>query len=177
MAALDDVDELLRAHQLVTGGNPGAPPSANGARVGASLLRAATTMISAALQTEVEEVFKVALPLTFDHFTADECDRYWQDCKRSWGNPNPQNIKTLFFRLGFSDALAGLSWQKCPNANVLSTLDAINQVRNRIAHGQPLTVDGQIFRLTRPTVARWRSFAEVFVARFRPFIIDQFDEE
>lgn len=97
MAALDDVDEILRAHQLVTGGARGAPPIANGARVGASLLRAAVTMISAALQTEVEETFKAALPLSFEHFTTDEQDRYWQDCKKSWGNPNPQNVRTLFF--------------------------------------------------------------------------------
>jgi len=176
MAALDDVNELLRAHRLVTGGNVGAPPIANGARVGASLLRAATTMISAALQTEVEGVFKQALPLTFDHFTDAERQRYWEDCKKSWGNPNPQNIRTLFFRLGFSDALDGLQWQNCPNANVVSTLDAINQVRNRIAHGQPLTVNAHPFRLTRPVVDRWCSFANVFTERFRPFILDQFEE-
>jgi hypothetical protein len=109
VAALDDVDEILRAHVLVTGGAPGAPPIANGARVGASLLRAATALISAALQTEVEETFKAALPLNFDHFTAEERERYWQDCKKSWGNPNPHNIRTLFFRLGFSDVLDGLS--------------------------------------------------------------------
>ena len=176
MAALDDVDELLRAHRLVTGGGPGAPPIENGARVGASLLRAATTMISAALQTEVEDVFKAAVPLTFGHFNAAERDRYWDDCKKSWGNPNPQNIRTLFFRLGFSDALDGLRWQKCPNANVVTTLDAINQVRNRIAHGRPLTVNGNPFRLTRPMVERWRSFARVFCVRFRPFILEQFEE-
>ncbi len=176
MAALDDVDELLRAHRLVTGGNPGAPPITNGARVGASLLRAATTMISAALQTEVEDVFKEALPLTFDHFNAAERERYWKDCKKNWGNPNPENIRSLFFRLGFSDALDDLRWQKCSNAKVTSTLDAINQVRNRIAHGQPLTVDGQSFRLTRPIVSGWRAFAGVFMVRFRPFILDQFEE-
>lgn len=133
-------------------------------------------MISAALQTEVEETFKVALPLTFDHFTAEEQERYWQDCKKSWGNPNPQNVRTLFFRIGFADALDGLSWQKCTNANVIATLDAINQVRNRIAHGQPLTVNGNPFRLTRPTVARWHAYAGVFLQRFRPFILDQYDE-
>ena len=176
MAALNDVDELLRAHSLVTGGGPGAPPITNGARVGASLLRAATTMISAALQTEIEDVFKKALPLTFDHFDGDERERYWQDCKKSWGNPNPANVRTLFFRLGFSDALDGLSWQKCNNASVVSTLDAINQVRNRIAHGQPLTVNGIPFRLTRPVVSRWRAFGGVFIARFQPLILEQFEE-
>jgi hypothetical protein len=176
MAVLNDVDELLRAHTLVTGGGPGAPPIANGARVGSSLLRASTTLISAALQSEVEDTFKAALPLTFDHFNQDELDRYWLDCK-GWGNPNPHNIKTLFFRLGFSNALDGLRWQKFNNASVITTLDRINQVRNRIAHGQPLTVDGQPFRLTRPVVGSWRAFAGQFITRFRPLIASQFDED
>ena len=173
MPAFDDVDELLRAHRLVTGGAPGAPPLVNGARVGASLLRASTALISAALQTEVEESFKAALPLAFPHFNGAQRDAYWESCKK-WGNPNPANIKSLYFRIGLADPMSGLSWQKCNNANVISTLDAINQVRNRVAHGQPLTVNGQPFRLTRPVVARWRAYAEVFSARFRPHIAGQF---
>lgn len=173
MPVFDDVDELLRAHRLVTGGGVGAPPIVNGNRVGASLLRASTALISAALQTEVEESFKVAVPRAFAHFNPAQQADYWESCKK-WGNPNPANIKSLFFRIGLADPLGGLSWQKCNNATVISTLDAINQVRNRIAHGQPLTVDGQPFRLTRPVVARWRAYAEVFSARFRPHILGQF---
>lgn len=176
MAALDDVSEILHAHQLVTGGARGAPRIANGARIGSSLLRAAAIMISAAIQTEVEEAFKAALPLTFNHFTAKERERYWQDCKKSWGNPNSQNVRNLFFRIGLADALDGLSWQKCPNAKVIATLDAINQVRNRIAHGQPLTVNGNPVRLTRPVVGRWRSYAGVFLERFRPFILNKYQK-
>lgn len=175
MPVLNDVDEILRAHTLVTGGGRGAPPIANGARVGSSLLRASTTLISAAIQTEVEETFKVALPLTFDHFSQDELDRYWADCK-GWGNPNPHNVRTLFFRLGFSDALDGLRWQKFTNQSVVTTLDTINQVRNRIAHGQPLTVNNQPFRLTGPVVRSWRAFAGQFIHRFRPLIVSQYED-
>lgn len=175
MAALDDVEELLRAHRLVTGGQVGAPPIANGARLGSSLLRASTALISAAIQTEVEATFQAALPLAFDHFTVPEQERYWTEAKKGWGNPNPHNIRNLFFRIGFSDVLDGLSWQKCPNASVITTLDAINQIRNRVAHGQPLTLNGQPFRLTRPIVNRWYNFAGIFLNRFRPFVVDQFD--
>jgi hypothetical protein len=175
LAALDDVDEVLRAHQVLLGGAPGAPPIANGARLGASLLRASTALISAAIQTEVEETFKAALPLTFDHFSAAELDRYWGDAKRNWGNPNPHNVQTLFFRIGFSDVLEDLSWRKRTNPQVRATLDAINQIRNRVAHGQPLTVDGQPFRLTRPVVVGWTSFARIFIDRFRPHVLAQFE--
>ncbi|WP_436357458.1 HEPN domain-containing protein [Brevundimonas sp. CEF1] len=175
MTALTDVDELLRAHALVTGGTRGAPRIQNGARVGSSLLRASTTLISAALQAEIEDTFKAALPLTFDHFNQDELERYWSDCK-GWGNPNPHNVRRLFFRLGFADALDGLSWKKCSNATVITKLDTINQVRNRIAHGQPLTVNNQEFRLTSPVVHSWRAFAGQFVSRFRPLILDQYED-
>jgi hypothetical protein len=176
MAPLDDVDELFRAHRLVTGGQVGAPRISNGARVGSSLLRASTALISAALQTGVEETFKAAVLLEFDHYTDDERERYWKEAKRSWGNPNPHNVNNLFFRIGFSNVLDGLSWQKCNNASVVSTLDEINQVRNRVAHGQPLTVDGQPFRLTRPVVNRWKNFAGLFITKFQPYVLDQYDK-
>lgn len=175
MAALEDVDELFRAHRLVTGGQVGAPPISNGARVGSSLLRASTALISAALQTAVEDTFKAAIREEFDHFSADEYDKYWNASKKSWGNPNPHNIRNLFFRIGYSDVLDGLSWQKCNNASVVSTLDTINQVRNRVAHGQPLTVDGQPFRLTRPIVNRWRNFAGLFINKFQPFVLANYE--
>ncbi len=173
MAALADVDEVLRAHTALIGRGPGAPPITNGARVGASLLRAATTLISAALQSEVEDTFKAALARSFDHFEPVERDRYWSDCK-GWGNPNPENVRRLFFRIGFPDVLDGFSWQKCPNATVIAVLDEINQVRNRIAHGQPLTVGGRPFKLTKPKVARWRGYAAAFSTRFRPFVLGQY---
>lgn len=175
MSAIADIDEVLRAHGQLLPGGRGAPVITNGGRVGNSLLRAATTLISAALQTEVEETFKAAIPLTFDHFGASELERYWEDSKRSWGNPNPSNVRKLYFRLGFSDVLDGLSWQKCRNSEVVRLLDEINQVRNRVAHGQAITVNGNTFRLTKPTVHRWRNFADVFIKKFRPLVLEQFE--
>jgi hypothetical protein len=177
MPTLDDVDEILRAHVAIRDPGPGAPPIVNGARVGASLLRAATTLISSALQTEVEETFKEALQLTFDHFSAAERRSYWEDALKSWGNPNPANIKRLFFRIGFPDVLEELKWQKCTNVRVRDVLDTINQVRNRVAHGQPITVNGNAFRLTRPIVRSWRNFAGVFIDRFRPFVLEQYEDD
>jgi hypothetical protein len=173
MATLDDVDELLRAHTKLLPGGRGAPRIENGARVGASLLRAATALISAAIQTAAENTFRAALPLSFDHLSPDQQGRYWQDCK-GWGNPNPENIRRLFFRIGFPDVLDGLRWQNCNNEKVVSTLDRINQVRNRVAYGQPLTVNGQPFRLTKPIVCNWYNYATVFVEKFQPFVVGQY---
>ncbi len=176
MSAIQDIDEVLRAHASLLPGGRGAPIIANGQRVGNSLLRAATTLISAALQTEVEETFKATIPLTFEHFDLLELERYWDDSKRAWGNPNSNNVRKLFFRLGFSDVLDGLSWQKCTNTEVVRLLDEINQVRNRVAHGHSITVNGNAFRLTKPTVHRWRNFTDIFLNRFRPFVLGQFDQ-
>jgi hypothetical protein len=177
VAALNDVDEILRAHAALRPAGPGAPPIVNGARVGTSLLRAATTLLSSAIQTEVEETFKEALPLTFDHFSPNERADFWESTCKGWGNPNPANIKRLFFRIGFPDVLSGLRWQKCTNDRVRDVLDTVNQVRNRVAHGQPVTVNGHAFRLTRPVVSGWRNFAGVFIQRFRPFVLEQYDED
>jgi hypothetical protein len=177
MAVIRDIDEVLKAHQAIRNPGPGAPPITNGERVGVALLRGATMLISAMLQVAVETTFKKAIPLTFDHFTADEIERFWEDCRKSAGNPNPENIKRLFFRIGFSDALDSLSWRNSNNATVRRKLDEINQVRNRIAHGQPITVNGQAFRVTRPVVTSWRNFAEQFCGRFDDHIVDQYDDE
>jgi hypothetical protein len=176
MSTLNDIDEVLRAHGRILPGGAGAPIIANGQRVGNSLLRAATTLVSAALQSEVEKTFRQAVPLTFDHFTPDQVERFTREALDRWGNPNPDNIRRLFFKIGFPDVLDGLSWQKCNNTKVIEVLDAVNQVRNRVAHGQPLTVNGQTFRLTKPTVRRWRNFVSVFEVRFGPHVIDQYDD-
>lgn len=174
MSNIQYIDEVLRAHSKLLPGGPGAPIIENGNRVGNSLLRASTTLISATLQTTVETAFAAAIPLTFDHFSPGECERYVEDAKKGWGNPNPANVRRLFFRIGFPDVFDGFSWQKCPQAEVVRVLDEINQVRNRIAHGQPITVNGVAFRLTKPTVVRWRNYTEVFIDRFQPFILGQF---
>lgn len=173
MAALDNVDELISAHRLVIGNSRGAPPISGGSRLGTSLLRASTILISAAIQAEVEETFKLAIPKVFTHFSQNQCDEYWEECKRGWGNPNPRNIKILFFRIGLADPLNGLSWQNCNNQMITNNLDSINQIRNRIAHGNQLTINGNSFSLRRKTVTGWQSFSRAFISRFRPFILNQ----
>lgn len=174
MAVLQDIDEVLRAHQAIRQPGPGAPQIINGARVGSSLLRSATLLISAMLQVSVEETFKAALVEGFVHYSDEERERYWADAKQSSGNPNPQNINRLFFRIGFNQVLDGLSWRKRANTEVLAVLDRINQVRNRVAHGQPITVDGNPYVLTRPIVNGWRNFGDQFCNRFHDHVLARY---
>ena len=139
------------------------------------MLRAATSLISAAIQTEVEDTFKKATQKSFDYFKDEDLDRYWKACGR-WGNPSHGNIKSLFFRIGFVDVLDGLSWQKFRNASIVRTLDNINEVRNRVVHGQPLTIGGKGIRLTKPLVVTWQNFGTVFVKKFPEHVFRQYEE-
>lgn len=176
MAVLQDIDELLRAHQAIREPGPGAPPIENGARVGSALLRSTTLMISAMVQTSVEETFKQALRREFETYNDTQLEHYWKEVNRTSGNPSPNNIEKMFFRIGFPKVLDGLSWKKRNNNSVRQTLDRINQVRNRIAHGQPLAIDGFTIRLNRPMIVGWRNFAEQFCKRFDAHVMSEYDE-
>ncbi|MEM1396279.1 MAG: hypothetical protein AAGH38_02380 [Pseudomonadota bacterium] len=85
-----------------------------------------------------------------------------------WGNPSGDNIIKLFQRLGIHDVFDGLSWQGQASQTLKSNLDTINQVRNRIAHGQPITVDGEPYALRLSGIVRWRNIAEQFGQGFGP---------
>lgn len=166
------VDELINVRQIQHGGGRGAPPIQNGQRVGASINRSCIVMLSALLQAHVEEVFQGAVRRRFPDFVADPVafDRYWKQMK-NWGNPSDGNIKILFLKLGVPDILAGLSWQATTQPTVLSKLNKLNQIRNKIAHGAAhLTVDDQPYSLDLAKVTAFRNFAQNFGQRFEPHV-------
>jgi hypothetical protein len=170
------VDELIAVRQKQHGGGPGAPLILGGHRVGASINRSCVVMLSALLQSYVEEVFQDAAKRAFPALAADQpaFDQYWKQMK-SWGNPSDQNIKNLFIKLGIPDVFVGLSWQRTPTTSVRWMLDALNQIRNQIAHGsRRLTLGGNRFSMSLAAVTAYRnmtaSFANRFEAHVRTFI-------
>ena len=123
-------------------------------------------MLSSALQAFVSDVFLACSQKAFGRvMTAAEIKAYHATWNR-WGNPSDQNITALFLRLGVTDVFDGLSWQRQSTATLKKNLDTINQVRNRIAHGQPIQVDGSPYALRLSGIARWRNIAEQFGNRF-----------
>lgn len=174
MAKLDlhYVRELIDVRQEQHGGGPGAPPIVNGHRIGASLNRSCIVMLSALLQSFVEEVFQDAARRRFPALNAHgpSFDAYWKQMK-SWGNPSEQNIKNLFLQIGAPDIFSGLSWQRTPTNEVRRKLGELNQIRNDIAHGsRQLKVNGQPYSLSLRNVVAFTNFAEQFGDRFEPHV-------
>jgi hypothetical protein len=85
MATLDlhFIDELIGVRQAQHGGGRGAPPLQGGHRIGASINRSCIVMLSAVLQSYIEDVFKEAANRAFPQLVAngDAFDRYWKQLK------------------------------------------------------------------------------------------------
>lgn len=168
MALLDlhFVNELIAVRQDQHGWAPGAPEIVNGHRVGASINRSCIVMLSALLQTFVEEVFEETSVQLLGIEDDDARSSYRKSFSR-WGNPSAANIKTLFQRLGVSDILENLSWQRITNERIRSNLKQITEIRNQIAHGRRILRWGdQNYSLSLAEVVRLRNFVEIFSGRF-----------
>lgn len=162
------VDELIAVRRDQHGGGRGAPPLQGGHRIGASINRSCIVMLSALLQSYVEEVFGEAARRTFPRLNADDAyyERYWNQMK-GWGNPSGANVRSLFLKIGIPDVFDGLSWQGTTTERIRTRLDALNQIRNQIAHGRrDLTLNGNRYSLSLARVQTYRNFAENFGGRF-----------
>jgi hypothetical protein len=144
----------------------------NGVRIGASINRSCIVMLSALLQGHVDSVFRLCAPIAFPEFsrTIDPFETFLDQARKA-GNPSPSNITTLFRRIGVPDAMAGLTWRRgrrhsISNAVIVSALDEINQLRNRIAHSLPLTFNGAPYSLSLVDVKRLRNIVEGFGQHF-----------
>lgn len=161
------IDELIAARRTLHGGNAGAPRRlVDDNHEGAALNRACVVMLSSALQAFVGDVFLACSQKAFGRvLTAPEIKTYSATWNR-WGNPSDANIITLFLRLGVTDVFDGLSWQGQSTKALKDNLDLINQIRNRIAHGQAIQVNGSPYPLRLSGIVRWRNIAEQFGNRF-----------
>lgn len=161
------VDELIAARRNLHGGNPGAPRRlVDGSHEGRALNRACVVMLSSSLQAFVGDVFLACSEKAFGRALNDDERKAYVATWSRWGNPSDENIITLFRRLGVHDVFDGLSWQRQATDTLKSNLDRINQVRNRIAHGAEITIDGQPHALRLGNITRWRHIANTFGDRF-----------
>jgi hypothetical protein len=146
----------------------------DGSRQGASLNRSCVVLLSALLQSYVQEVFKLAAQEALPNLRNEQVWELYLKQMKSWGNPSADNIKSLILRIGIDDVLDGLSWQNCDNESVRCRLTELNQVRNSIAHGaDELRVNGKNYTLTLAGVVTFRNFAEVFADRFEKHALDK----
>ena len=128
-------------------------------------------MLSALLQGHIEEVFVTCSQGLLDKLGTPAAVDEYRESFRRWGNPSASNIDQLFLRLGLVKALNGLSWQKCSNQALRAKLQEINELRNKIAHGdRHLTLGGQPFSLRLERVGRYRDFVQKFGDVFEPHV-------
>ncbi len=166
------VDEVIRVKRQLHGGNPGAPPLiAHQIRAGASLNRSCIVLLSALLQTFVEEVFEAEVKHMFPRLNNNrDWKLYWNQVHR-WGNPSDDHIQNLFLKLGIPDVLDRLSWQGITTPRIKENLKLLNEIGNDIAHGDAqITFNGQPFSLRLADVVRLRKFTSNFGVRFGPHV-------
>ena len=169
------VDELISVRKVLHGGSRGAPKKVeDGSREGASINRSCIVMLSALLQSYIQEVFERGAKQALPALTADDVWKaYWKQMK-GWGNPSADNTKTLFLKIGIHDIFDGLSWQRCDNSTVRSRLNQLNHVRNSIAHGATtLRINDTDYALTLAKVKTFRNFAEIFASRFETHVLNR----
>jgi hypothetical protein len=118
-------------------------------------------MLSALLQGYVEETFLYASRRLFSTLRGDDLIKRYRGTYFRWGNPSHENIRALFQRLGIDDVFDGLSWQNASRNQIAVKLKRINEIRNKIAHGQQLPE-----ALSLPKVRNLREFADQFGRRF-----------
>jgi len=170
------VNELISVRKTLHGGNRGAPKKViNGSHEGASINRSCIVMMSALLQSFVQEIFASCAKKALPNLENDVVwDAYWKQMK-SWGNPSAENTKTLFLKIGVDDIFTGLSWQKCDNKIIRSKLNTLNHVRNSIAHGGTvLRVNNADYALTLAKVTKLRDFVVAFGERFEEHALGKF---
>ncbi|MBN1771775.1 MAG: hypothetical protein JXB32_10970 [Deltaproteobacteria bacterium] len=133
---------------LVAKPGPGKPPQVQ------AINKAAFAMLSAHLQGFVTDLYKEAARHLLDKRVPDLATVL--AAADAPGNPNPQNIIRLFGRIGFSDVLAGVSWQKMNNQARRAKLREFIERRNRIVHGRSESVwKAEV----EAHVKVWRNFA------------------
>lgn len=169
------VERLINIRRNIQGGRRGHPGIEDGIHIGDELNRACIVMLSAALQSYIEEVFESCMKDKFS-ITEENIERLKKSWNR-WGNPSSSNITRLFMRLGEVDIFEGLSWQGMSTNKLKENIDKLNSLRNQIAHGRgDLNLNGEPYSLRAQGVESLKNvmlnFSERFEAHVRGTIID-----
>lgn len=173
--SLTAVDELIAARKGLHGGAQGAPRVLrDGSREGRAINQACVLMLSATLQSYVEDVFIECSEKAFSRQLQSSDLEKFRNSWKMWGNPSADNVTSLFNRLGVADVFEGLSWQRQSTQSLKTNLNTINQVRNRIAHAQEIRVDNRPYALRLSGITRWRNTIEQFGKRFSKHALAKF---
>lgn len=152
---LKDVEEVIQAHEALTGGGRGQPRAGQGR----ALTRAGIVLLSAAVEAFVEDLFEEAANKLYVAMTDDDKKFLIQHTAKQFNNPNCFKIEVLYLNLGLIRCLEGISWQKFANSKLRKEFNNLVDTRGSIAHGR-----GGGKRLA--VLKRWKTMIENFAPRF-----------
>ena len=154
--ALSDVDELIRAHEVLTGGGEGgrgAPIN----RQGQAISRAAIVIIVANLEVFIEECFEAAAFKFYKPADPKGLAVLFSETSRKLNHPSLLKVDLLFFNVGIHHISGHIRWASQSNAGFKNKYNALLEMRGRIAHGRKPNVR---LDYVRKCVAFVKKFAE-----------------
>jgi hypothetical protein len=153
--ALKDVDELVKAHETVTGGGRGRPRQ----RQGAAISRAGIVLLAAAFEAFVEDLFEEAADVVYQGWTVDERKAFLKQTARRLNNADVFKTNYLYFNLGIPWVFRDIKWQKFANKTLVREINEMVDTRNKVAHGRQPAI-----RLV--TLRYWKRMVENLAPRF-----------
>jgi hypothetical protein len=132
---LSDVEEIIKAHENLTGGGKGKPAGGQGA----ALTRAGVVLLSAAMESFVEELFKEAAGILYSKMSPEKQKTLFKQTAGRLNNADELKTNLLYFNLGCPWVLSKIRWPKFSNEAFIKSLKSLIESRGYIAHG-----DGQI---------------------------------
>lgn len=122
-AGLRELDDLEALVQLKTRGSKGPTAGIVAAR------RSAVLLLNAHFEAYLEDVLQEALSSLNTGLNADSI-------RRDFTTPRTRNIDRLFLLLGIEKITQKPRWQKASNKTVRNAIEALQDARNAVAHGE-----------------------------------------
>ena len=154
--ALLDVDELILAHEVLTGGGEGGQGAPIN-RQGQAISRAAIVIIVANLEVFIEDCFEAAAIKFYNPADPKELAVLFSQTSEKLNHPSLLKVDLLFFNVGISHISGHIRWASQSNANFKKKYSALLDLRGRIAHGRKPNVR---LNYVRQCVAFVKKFAE-----------------
>jgi hypothetical protein len=153
--ALADIEELIAAHEALTGGGVGAPQN----KGGQAISRAAIVILISHIENYVEEAFKEAAVKWYEVAEASELKFLFSQTVDKLNHPSLENINLLFYNLGIMDITKSIRWKKTSNASFVLRYRSLLELRGRVAHGRRPSIR---LSVVRKGLRLARQFADCF---------------
>jgi hypothetical protein len=162
---LADLDEIVAAHEALTGGGRGRPAM----KQGAALTRAGVVLLAASMEAFVEDLFDESAELLYPHLTRDQMGKLRENTSEKLNNASVFKTNLLYLNLGIPWVLNSIRWQKFSTSTFQKALDKLVETRGQIAHGRKPGVQ-------LPTLKRWRTMVEKYAEKLEAVMSEHIKE-